>query len=326
MAAGPAPQLQRKNVVVCCDGTGNQFGTHNTNVIRLFQVIEKNTDTQMAYYDPGVGTFGSRYQALIGLATGYGITRNIKDAYEYLMNRYEDGDHVYLFGFSRGAYTARALAGMLYKCGLLQKGSINLMDYAVDIYKTRDNHDVARQFKETYCRECPVHFIGVWDTVKALIPFSQIARFTDHRLNPQVKFGYHALAIDERRDPYKPELWDETDLPAHQTIEQVWFAGVHSDVGGSYLDPGLADVTLKWMLENAQARGLLVKQEELAEIIPNPYGKLHDSRDGLWNLLPGGPRKIPAGVKVHASAFARKENPKSAYNPPNWPQNAQKVS
>ncbi|MGH9842262.1 MAG: DUF2235 domain-containing protein [Blastocatellia bacterium] len=301
-----------KNVVVCCDGTGNEFGVHNTNVVRLFQIMEKNTDAQVAYYDPGVGTFGAE---LLGLATGYGITRNIKDAYEYLMNRYEDGDQVFLFGFSRGAYTVRALAGMLFKCGLLPKGSINLIDYAVAIYKGRDNGQIAADFKEAFSRHCPVHFIGVWDTVKALIPFSKIARFHDCRLNHTVKHGYHALAIDERRKPYAPEIWDDSELHEGQTVVQVWFAGVHSDVGGSYLEAGLANITLLWMLENAHRCGLRLRAGEVDKVLPDAADVLHNSRTGGWRFLPARTRQIPDGAKIHRSVFERMENPALNYNP-----------
>ena len=305
-----------KKIVVCCDGTGNEFEKHNTNVVQIFEMVKKEPDFQVAYYDPGVGTFGNRY---LGFIAGYGITQNITDAYEYLMNRYEDGDQVFLFGFSRGAFTVRALAGMLRKCGLLHKGSNNLIEYATNIYRGKNNAELAAKFKETFARPCPVYFIGVWDTVKALFPFSKIARFHDNYLNQEVSFAYHALAIDERRKQYAPELWQEDKPISGQVIEQVWFAGVHSDVGGSYAEKGLADVALKWMIEKAEACGLEFDKCKVAEIHPDPLALLHNSRGSFWKFLPPKTRTIPPGAKIHSSVFERVKNKNSNYNPENLP-------
>lgn len=133
-----------KNIVVCCDGTGNVYGPKNTNVVGVFEAIVRNAD-QVGFYDPGVGTFsalgrtvGEWVGRVLGKGFGWGLQKNIEDAYEYLMNHYEAGDRLYLFGFSRGAYTARCLGGMLHKCGLLQRGSRNLLPYASEIYTTRE--------------------------------------------------------------------------------------------------------------------------------------------------------------------------------------------
>lgn len=320
-----------KRIVVCCDGTGNEFSSSNTNVVNLFQIIEKNPTDQVAYYDPGVGTFGPE---LVSLTTGYGITGNIRDAYEYLMDRYVDGDQVYLFGFSRGAFTVRALAGMVHKCGLLHKGSLNMIDYAVKMYKGRDNDRLATDFKQAFGRDCNIFFIGVWDTVKSVIPFSKIARFEGHRLHPSVKYGYQALSIDEMRGPYAPEPWDESVPVEGQTIEQVWYAGVHSDIGGSYSEPGLSNITLKWMLEKARATGLRLLEDEFNRIVPDEYDMLHDSRlgnGGIWKLLRKKPRKIPENAKIHYTVIERKDHPdrikkgKKEYDPINLPATYQVV-
>lgn len=311
-----------KKIVVCCDGTGNEFEKHNTNVVKIFEMVKKEPDVQVAYYDPGVGTFGNRK---LGFIAGYGITKNITDAYEYLMNRYEDGDQIFLFGFSRGAFTVRALAGMLRKCGLLHKGSNNLIEYAANIYRGKNNAELATRFKETFARPCPVHFIGVWDTVKALFPFSKIARFHDNYLNPEVTFAYHAVAIDERRKQYAPELWLEDKPISGQTIEQVWFAGVHSDVGGSYAEQGLADIALKWMIEKAAACGLEFDDCELTKIHPDPLAMLHNSRGSFWKFLPPKTRTIQPGAKIHSSVFERKNSAAVKYDPPNLPGSFQKV-
>ena len=164
-----------KNIVICCDGTGNEYGRNNTNVVETYVLAAKN-DRQVTYYDPGVGTGGWEYheedgtlRSLSDQATGYGLQKNVEDAYRYLMGHYEDGDAVYLFGFSRGAFTVRALAGILYKCGLLGADAGNLVEYASKVYNTPDNDTVAQGFRTVFGRSCPVHFIGVWDTVESLV-------------------------------------------------------------------------------------------------------------------------------------------------------------
>ena len=187
-----------KNIVICCDGTGAEYGRNNTNVVKLYQRVIRDSD-QIAFYDPGVGTFsflgrevGRRVGIQLGRFFGAGLQQNVEDAYRYLMDRYEAGDKVFLFGFSRGAFTVRALAGMLHKCGLLQKGSINLIPYASKIYNRRDKHEIAAGFKETYSHECKPYFIGVWDTVGSMGWFWG-KKFFDTVLNGDVAYGYQAV-------------------------------------------------------------------------------------------------------------------------------------
>jgi uncharacterized protein (DUF2235 family) len=220
-----------KNIVICCDGTGNEYGKNNTNVVELYSVARK-TDTQATFYDPGVGTGGWEYEEEAGTlrakadqATGEGLQKKVEAAYRYLMQCWEEGDRVFILGFSRGAFTARALGGMLYKCGLLRPLHENLVEYASKLYNTRDNQEIAQGFKDTFSRPCPVHMIGVWDTVASLI-LNANKKFYNARLNPEVKFGYHALAIDEKRKDFPHHAWDESDSVPGQTIEQVWFAGL----------------------------------------------------------------------------------------------------
>ena len=145
-----------KNIAICCDGTGNEFGQNNTNVVETYLALDKDDD-QIAYYDPGVGTGGWEYheergelRAMGDKATGYGLQKNVEDAYRFLVDHYEEGDCVYLFGFSRGAFTARSLAGMVFKCGLLRAGHDNLVEYASKIYNTEDNAEVAAGFLEAF--------------------------------------------------------------------------------------------------------------------------------------------------------------------------------
>ncbi len=285
----------------------------------MYASVIRDAD-QMAYYDPGIGTFsifgrtlGRKVGILLGQAFGYGLRENIEDAYEYLMNRYLPGDKLFLFGFSRGAFTVRALAGMFHKVGLLQKGSKNLIPYASRIYNTHGNDDIAEGFKGAYCHECKPHFIGAWDTVGSLGWFYD-KEFFDARLNPDVTNAFHAISIDEKRKKFPVSLWDENNLAPHQTVEQVWFAGVHSDVGGWYDQRGLSNITLIWMLENAQKHGLRLKKGWRERINANPLDEMHNSYTGLWRLWRPAIRKIPEGAKIHESVLIRAKEIED-YNP-----------
>jgi uncharacterized protein (DUF2235 family) len=325
-----------KNIVVCCDGTGNEFreSQRNTNVVKLFEVIVRDPAKQIAYYDPGVGTMslpgfvtslGKTTSIVLGLAFGYGITRNIEDAYAYLMARYEPGDRVFLFGFSRGAFTARALAGMLHVCGLLEKGSDNLIPYASKVYvQARKKPQVAADFKKSFSRECKPHFVGVWDTVESvgIVPGFR-RKFPDTRLNPDVQMGRHALALDEQRSQFRPNLWNEPGEPG-QSIVQVWFAGAHADVGGSYPQAGLSNIALHWMLGEAAQRGLIVNPAAAAAYIENHKDVLHNPLLPAWWILGWWRRRVPNGALVHHSLIERKRDV-AGYAPPNLPADAKLV-
>ena len=320
-----------KNIVICCDGTGNEYGRNNTNVVETYALVEKDQE-QIAYYDPGVGTGGWEYheetgdlRAMSDQMTGKGLQRNVEDAYRRLMQCYESGDRVYLFGFSRGAFTVRSLAGMLHKCGLLSVGHENLVEYASRTYNTRGNDDIAAGFRSTFGRDCPIEFIGVWDTVESLV-LNAGKRWHDHTLSPEVAFGYHALSIDERRRDFPPCLWNEADGGGGQTIEQVWFAGVHSDVGGWYEERGLSNIALRWMLEKASACGLRVDRAGLASRRPDPHDKMHQSFSGFWKMRGSRTRKIPEGALIHRSVLERRESSRVTYNPKNLPVNHTVVS
>ena len=312
-----------KNIIICCDGTGNEFGCNNTNVVLTYMLVRKH-DAQVAYYDPGVGTGGWDYEETGALkaksdqATGHGLQKNVEDAYRYLMGCYQPGDRIFLFGFSRGAFTVRSLAGMLHKCGLLRRDAGNLVEYAAKVYSTEGNASLAGEFREAFGRDCPVHFVGVWDTVESLV-MNAGRRFHDATLNPEVASGYHALAIDERRRDFPPSLWNETELHPGQTVEQVWFAGVHADVGGWYDERGLSNIALHWMLERAKGRGLALDEAKLAQHPKDPHAKAHDSYTGLWRMRGAEPRRIPEGAKIHASVEARMAQSANAYDPRNLP-------
>ncbi len=166
-----------RNIILCFDGTSNQFGDHNTNIVKIYSKLVQDPDIQLAFYDPGIGTLGPSGMAkimadgykVLAQATGWGISQNIKDGYRYLMATYQPGDKVFIYGFSRGAFTARSLAGMINKVGLLHKGLINQVDYAYKMYSDSRNNPLAEKFKATYSRDCGVELIGVFDTVGALV-------------------------------------------------------------------------------------------------------------------------------------------------------------
>ena len=317
-----------KKIVVCCDGTSNEYGADNTNVVSVFEAIVRDKD-QIGFYDPGVGTFdplgrfmGKWVGKLMGDAFGWGMQQNIEDAYEYLMNHYEPEDELYLFGFSRGAFTVRSLAGMLHKCGLLQKGSKNLIPYASAMYNTPDNDAIATGFKDTFCQPCKPFFIGVWDTVASLgYLFGRFGRrFFDATLHGDTPYGYHAISIDEQRKKFLPSIWDEERVAAGQTVEQVWFPGVHCDVGGSYPERGLSDGALVWMLRHAEDAGLRLKPGWEDGPAPDPTDKkaMHQSRKGGWRVWRKVHRHIPEGSKIHVSAMDRM-NADVDYRPRNLP-------
>ena len=313
-----------KNIVICCDGTGNEFGRNNTNVVLTYMLAEKDEE-QVVYYDPGVGTGGWEYEEDgVGLrakgdqATGRGLQKNVEDAYRYLMSRYVPNDHVYLFGFSRGAFTVRSLAGMLHKCGLLRADAGNFVEYAGKMYNSPDPDSVAQDFRTVFGRPCPVHFVGVWDTVDSLVMNAR-KRFHDASLNEEVSNGFHAVAIDEVRRDFPPCLWDEAAVTGGQTVEQVWFAGVHSDVGGWYDERGLSNVALHWMLGKARACGFRVDQDGLDRFAPDPHGPPHESYDGFWRFRGRRTRVIPPGARIHSSVIERMQHAANDYDPENLP-------
>lgn len=312
-----------KNIVILFDGTGIEFGPNNTNVVKTYSVLERSP-RQIPFYDPGVGTGGWEYsralgggRALLDFATGRGFQKNIEDAYRFLMKVYEPDDRIFAFGFSRGAFAARSLTGMLHKCGLLEPGQDNLVEYASEVYNTVDNEEVAEEFRNTFSRRCPVYLVGVWDTVESLL-LNAGRKFHDSTLNPEVSFGYQALALDEARKSFPASLWDETKVQPHQTVEQVWFAGVHSDVGGFYPECGLSNVTLQWMLDRAERAGLRVHHRKLDEFAPDPLGEMHDSRTGIFRLQRPVLRPVAAGARVHSSVLVRRRD-EFWYQPENLP-------
>jgi uncharacterized protein (DUF2235 family) len=365
-----------KNIVLLSDGTGNSSKAFfKTNVWRLFQVLDlRDPDAQIAFYDDGVGTSSFRLFAILAGVFGIGMMRNVVAIYSFCCRNYEPGDRIYCFGFSRGAFTIRLVAGMIANYGLAQynQNELDLARSAADVYR-----EYRRQFNFTTLRFVPsffdtcdaiirlwgflthrpkpaltpvdsVHFIGVWDTVAAYGgPIQEITRgidywiwplsMPDRFMNAKMHKACHALSLDDERDAFHPVIWDQRyvrgvdvfpdqkktrwlfdinyhapsvtgqalEVPPYQRmdlapidrerISQVWFAGVHADVGGGYPQNGLSYVSLDWMLDRATAYGLkLLASQREQSVAPyvNPFDKLNDSRRGLSAYYRYKPRDL----------------------------------
>ncbi|HVZ81324.1 MAG TPA: DUF2235 domain-containing protein [bacterium] len=348
------------NIVICCDGTGNEFGSHNSNVIKLFSALDKDKNQQTVYYHPGIGTVGvsnpllwlwTWFNRILGAAMGFGIRKDVADCYRFLMDSYRGPqDKVYVFGFSRGAYTARILCGMLNQFGLLQRGDDLLINYAYKLFNREDPNAAAlsAEFKKTFSRECKPHFVGVWDTVSSVGWIYDPTSFPNTYRNRDIKIARHAISIDERRCFFRQNLMARGE--EGQDIVQVWFPGVHSDIGGGYSpysECGLSQIALGWMIREATKAGLKFDKAKVKALFeapnaaPDPAGKLHVSLTGFWWILEfipkryfdfkekvyrfklplAQPRFIQEGALVHESVIKRMKDPKSRYKPVNLPEN-----
>src|SRR5687767_6911762 len=245
-----------KNIVICCDGTANEFARNRTNVVKLYYALEHDKPQQIAFYHPGVGTMEPagalgpitrRVTIGLGLALGYGLKNDIRDAYAFLMNHYEDGDKVYLFGFSRGAYTVRAVCSLLTMYGLIRPGNDPLVPYAVrmmmgidraakrkdrgratsaDEDAVKEYFELAEDFKNSMGRTgCNPYFVGVWDTVSSVGWFEDPVKIPFTADNPSIMYGRHAIAIDEKRAFFRTNRWmPSRTLTEHgpKDMKQVW--------------------------------------------------------------------------------------------------------
>jgi uncharacterized protein (DUF2235 family) len=336
-ARRPTKPVTGKNLVVCCDGTGNEIGTRLSNVMKLYRVCKKD-ETQLVYYDPGIGTLAfpstwGRWRATVkgifGMATGWGLDNDVLDAYRFLCRNYLPGDKIYLFGFSRGAYTVRVLAGLIQLVGLLRPHQTNFASYALKAYKAaseNDDFEIAWQFRRVVNGQfVTIDFLGVWDTVASVIvpgrrPFTkfhlQSLPYTHE--NPSVRVFRHAMGIDEFRRMFRLQRWRDGQefkpnpfatvaKPAIQDCKQVWFAGCHSDVGGGYVEDesSLSKLPLAWMVAEAKAFGLRVDTAMVNHIVlggprgharsyakPDPDGPLHRSLTLGWKLLEVFPKSV----------------------------------
>lgn len=308
-----------KKLILCCDGTWNRADQEHdgapcpTNVVKLaFRVAKRAASVpQIVYYDQGVGT-GNALDRFSGGAFGGGLDDNIYDAYRFLIANYEHGDELFFFGFSRGAFTARSVAGMIRKCGIPRREYVARYRQAIDFYKSplHPDHAEPAAFRKGYsvCGNdgIQIRFMGVWDTVGSLgIPMRGLRgltrkkyQFHDTELSGSVERAYHALAIDEHRAPFEPTLWTYKPKP-EQAVEQVWFCGSHTDVGGGYPESGLSDITLEWMIDKAREAGLAFDAAAMQAmpLHPDPLEKLHISKKGLYRLTPGIDRAIGGMAK-----------------------------
>ncbi|GMG86563.1 DUF2235 domain-containing protein [Biformimicrobium ophioploci] len=261
-----------RRLMIFLDGTWND-SADQTNVYRFARSVHDwdGSIEQKTYYDPGVGTEWGVLRKFVGGVSGYGTTGNILQAYEWLANNYRAGDEVWVFGFSRGAYAARSLVGMIRKCGLLDIVTDKLLERVSEQYTDQVAEPKLKAFREKHSSEIDIHFLGVWDTVGALgIPgmpaLSEHGLFSWHdtSLWHRVKHAYHAVALDEHREAYKACLWTG-EATTGQQVEQCWFSGAHANVGGGYPDDPLADIALRWMQDKAVAAGLKLNLCEPAE-------------------------------------------------------------
>ncbi|MCB1677670.1 MAG: DUF2235 domain-containing protein [Halioglobus sp.] len=299
-----------KNLLICFDGTWNTpdndadiEGSTDTNVRLFYEACDKlapDGRKQLKWYDKGVGT--SWYNKLAGGLFGVGLSRNIRQGYAWLVDNYTEGDDIFIIGFSRGAYTARSLVGMLRNCGLVRRAVGNkrrrdeVISEGYQLYRARDDGadtPSALMFRERYANAVSVKFIGVWDTVGALgIPVNsfdwfnrRFYEFHDTELSSIVRHAYQALATDEHRENYRATLWDPKEKP-NQVMQQQWFAGAHSNVGGGYRTHALSNVALKWLLEKAADCGLGLQAQAIPRVTKRNYtGPVIDSyQDFLGGL------------------------------------------
>ncbi|MBV8212095.1 MAG: DUF2235 domain-containing protein [Verrucomicrobia bacterium] len=324
------PMARGRNLVICCDGTSNEFGRRNTNVVRLLQCLKRDTHRQFIYYGPGVGTLpdpnritrlGKWWSQVIGLAFGHGLTADVMEAYTYLMELWEAGDRVFIFAFSRGAYTARVLAGLLHTFGLMPRGAYNLLPYVIKNYhalsdrtnkdETRNIEQIYQEFRRTFARAVPgdekerhfpVHFLGVWDTVSTVGWIWDPKSFRHTAYNPSIVYARHAIAIDERRIFFRQNRFSHGegsheksgvgDVDGVPRRIECWFPGSHCDVGGGHApeDDKLWPLSLDWMLEEAAKVELYVDPDRKRTVFgATASSKVwveqhHESLEGLWKV------------------------------------------
>ncbi|MGA3188523.1 MAG: DUF2235 domain-containing protein [Bryobacteraceae bacterium] len=320
-----------RRIAFCADGTWDTV-TNDTNVYRLSKAICAIPGEQYSFYDDGVGSDGTPIDKLLGAAFGLGLFQKIKDGYSTIASVFEAGDEVFIFGFSRGAYTARSLAGMIAACGLpTTNPDTNLVNTVFQAYRNKDQRQAILGTLGAYdLVKANMTMVGVWDTVGSLgIPAifggvdPVLNGFLDTGLHPDILNAYHAVAIDEKREEFPATLWTPPFSPG-QVVEQVYFCGVHCDVGGGYSDDAdsgtaLSDITFSWMMSKAKALGLVFDQGVLATY-PSPIDKKdsldtkHESWSPLW-MFPKL-RSIASNATLGNSVAVRSQND-NTYRPGN---------
>ncbi|KAH7889111.1 hypothetical protein F5I97DRAFT_1804244, partial [Phlebopus sp. FC_14] len=335
-----------RNLVVCIDGTSNKFGQNNTNIVKLFADIDLEDEKQLAYYTSGIGTgpktlhFWSRMERAVSdkfdMAIAWNMEEIVKDAYGWLARMYREGDRIFLFGFSRGAYQVRVLAGMIHEVGLIRTPTEKQIGTAYDHYETirsgkPKTREIAREFKKTFSwRNLKVHFVGVWDTVSSVgLIRGDVFLSTSSSAAHACHFR-HALALDERRVKFMPEYFHEVNVGVHERndqpdIKEVWFAGSHSDV---YVAFQAGNVSLLWMREEAVGKGLRLKPTDVVWMPDDLDFGTSNSMSRVWKFVEwfpikhqvsytgagesarrwaslhrNQPRRIIPGQKIHASVL-----------------------
>lgn len=339
-----------KRIVVCADGTWNRPEKNlkedfPTNVLRLARAIKpvaKDGVPQQVFYDWGLGSYHDKVVAGI---TGKGLHKNIMDDYRYIVQNYSHGDEIYLFGFSRGSYTIRALCGLINNCGILKRPDAPLIQQAFDHYKRpgkayAPSGEKSIAFRKQHSQPSrKIKFVGVWDTVGAMgIPISFLGLFEDKdefydtKIGRNISIARHALAIDEHRSDFEPTVWTPND---HMNLQQVWFAGAHSNIGGSYKPDRdgslLSDIALNWMSKEAQKAGLNIEPHLKQGLHENPLATLHNSRRSFFRVKKKyyrpiqhnkGPVLIHNSVKQRwqKNAKYRPDNLKAYIDKHGWPE------
>lgn len=308
-----------KNLIVCTDGTWNtpkqkdRGKVSPTNVYKIFNGIDDSSPDTEKYYDQGVGT--GNWDKWTGGITGAGLEENIIQAYEFLSAYYETGDKIYAFGFSRGAYTARSLMGLVATYGIPKNSS--------DCRLVFEHYRKLGKCEIIFQEVAEIEFLGMWDTVGALgIPIgffrkifgNEKHQFHDTKLSDKVKHAFHAIGIDEKRQPFKPTLWTNTELLKKTTVEQKWFVGVHCNIGGGYADTGLSDITLQWMIDKLQKYSDLTVN---IETNPNYLGELRNSLSFYVKSWFSPYIRAVNNAQKHNSVCKRFNNKATKYNPEN---------
>jgi uncharacterized protein (DUF2235 family) len=322
-----------KRLVVCCDGTWNKpDSTTITNVEKIARTIQGDPAStsgvhQLIYYVSGVGAGSYAADKFLGGAFGFGLFHNVVACYRFLAQNYEPGDEIFIFGFSRGAYTARSVAGMVARVGLLTRLSLvkEKLPAAVHMYQRKDMAEGAfgatvDEFKKDHCHPAAVTFLGVFDTVGALgVPgfMKHAPQFHDVQLSDQVTRARHALAIDETRMKFAPTFWEAASESAAAStmdarVKQVWFEGAHSDVGGGYPETGLSDTALLWMAREAHDAGLVFDASLLTYYVNSGCDPIrHDPLSRFYRLdnrILGAKAKLGSGHDAFSGGLRRLTN------------------
>jgi len=327
-----------KRIVICADGTWNRpevdlqedFPTNVLKLARAIKPFAPDGTPQQVFYDWGIGSY---YDSVSGGITGKGLHKNIMDGYRYIVQNYSSGDEIYLFGFSRGAYTVRCLCGLINNCGIIKRADAALIQAAFDHYKKSGkayspSGEQSKAFRKQHSHKSrQVKFVGVWDTVGAMgIPFSFLGLFDDKdefydtKIGSNVRIARHAMAIDEHRSDFEPTIWESR---GDMDMQQVWFAGAHSNIGGSYKPDkdgsALSDNTLAWMIGEASSANLATESHLRQNLRPNPLATLHNSRRNFYRIKDKFYRSIDHNkgpVLIHASVKQRWDE-LSKYRPMN---------